>query len=114
MIEVVNIARTPDFGKRPGDCYIGRNFWYKGTHLPASKYANPFKIGQGGHTRESVLRVYTDYLYESGLAQQVQADLAGVNRLGCWCAPQPCHGDILAAICEQGADAYLEGLHAHQ
>ncbi len=104
-VTVVNITRCPDFGTLVGDCYIGRQFLYNGRHFRASKYANPYRIAKGC-TRTHALAQYRDYLYSSGLAYEVQRDFAGVKRIGCWCAPEPCHGDILAHIARHGADAF--------
>lgn len=104
-ITVVNISRCADFGKRPGDYYIGRTFHRLDVSYPTSKYANPFHIGKGC-TREFVIAQYTDRLYAEGLAYEVRDDLADVKRLGCWCKPLPCHGDVLAAIARHGPVAY--------
>ncbi len=104
-IVVVNIANCPDFGTNEGDYYIGRQFLYNGKLFRKSKYANPYKIARG-MTRQHVLEQYVDYLYAEGLAYGVQEDLTKVKRLGCWCKPLPCHGDILASIAAHGPAWY--------
>ena len=103
-ISVVNIGRCPDFGKE-GDFYIGRQFLHKGRLFRTSKYANPYGMARG-LTREHTIEQYTDYLYAEGLAYDVQEDLAGVKRLGCWCKPLPCHGDVLVSIAAHGPEWY--------
>ena len=74
---------------RPGDVYIGR----------PSRWGNPFVVGRDG-TRDQVIeryrrRLWTD-LQQGRITRSDLAALAG-KRLVCWCAPAPCHGDVLAA-----------------
>jgi hypothetical protein len=77
-------------GRPPGSVYIGR----------PSKWGNPFWIGRDG-TREQVIAAYDRYLSESGLIKDVH-ELAGRD-LVCWCAPLPCHGDVLIRVAIQPA-----------
>ena len=69
--------------REPYDVYIGR----------PSKWGNPFTIGKDG-TRDEVIAKYRVHLHESGLIADIE-ELRG-KTLGCWCAPKPCHGDVLA------------------
>lgn len=43
--------------------------------------------------------------YEKWLRAQPElmamAKMLKGKRLGCWCAPKPCHGDVLARIAEE-------------
>lgn len=72
--------------KQKYDVYIGR----------PSKWGNPFEIGRDG-TREEVIEKFHRWLLERpGLVDEIH-ELRG-KRLGCWCAPLPCHGDILAGM----------------
>lgn len=66
------------------DVYIGR----------PSKWGNPFSIGKDG-TRSEVIAKYRDY-FERNSSLVYQLGELKNKRLGCWCAPQACHGDILA------------------
>jgi len=74
--------------KEPYDVYIGRG----------SKWGNPFVIGKDG-TREDVIAKYCDYIAK-------HPDLlAAIHELkdkviGCWCAPQACHGHVLAELAD--------------
>lgn len=72
--------------KRDGaDVYVGR----------PSPFGNPFRIGRDG-TRHEVVGKYLDWLYANPyLLRLARRDLAG-KTLGCWCAPEDCHGDVLA------------------
>lgn len=76
----------------PYDVYIGRGRDPKtGVRGP---WGNPFVIGCDGD-RAEVIERYERYLLESpGLLARLY-ELKG-KTLGCWCAPQPCHGDVLA------------------
>jgi len=69
------------------DIYIGR----------PSKWGNPFNIGEDG-TRDEVIEKYKKWiLARPDWVSQCKLELKG-KVLGCWCAPQNCHGDVLAEI----------------
>lgn len=70
--------------RSPYDVYIGR----------PSKWGNPFVIGTHGN-RSQVLELYRDWAQQNGLDTAAKNELQG-KVLGCWCSPNPCHGDILA------------------
>jgi len=56
---------------------------------------------QSGYTREEVIDLYRNYILEKiankELSRQDFDELKG-KTLGCWCHPDPCHGDVLAEI----------------
>ena len=89
---VVNIKTGAEY-----DVYIGRaNGRYK---LPASDWGNPFRVGRDATERElqecldkyrAHIRFRPDLLIRLG-------ELKG-KRLGCWCAPLLCHGDVLIEL----------------
>lgn len=68
---------------------------------------NPFRIGPDG-TRDQVIAKYRRWLWNEIRADRVDLkELAALHgkRLGCWCAPEPCHGEVLEraapwALCE--------------
>lgn len=70
----------------PNAVYIGR----------PSIWGNPFAIGRDGTRAEVIAK------YETWLAQQprlmVQLDRLRGRHLVCWCAPLPCHGDVLLRL----------------
>lgn len=71
------------------DVYVGR----------PSNFGNPFQIGRHG-SRENVIRKYRAWIERDDMAlyrDYIRQELRG-KRLGCYCAPLPCHGDILAEI----------------
>ncbi len=81
------IPRVVHCRRDPYDLYIGR----------PSKWGNPYRIGPDGD-REQVIRRFEHHLrFERGDLLDDLAELHGTV-LGCWCAPSPCHGDVLAAL----------------
>jgi hypothetical protein len=73
----------------PADAvYIGR----------PSKWGNPFVEGRDG-TRAEVIVKYREWLAcQTGLLDL--EELRGKD-LVCWCAPKPCHGDVLLELANQ-------------
>ena len=74
------------------DVYIGRG----------SKWGNPFKIGEDGD-REEVIKKYEEYIRNKPELLQNLQELRN-KRLGCFCAPRACHGDILVKLVEEMED----------
>jgi hypothetical protein len=113
-MQIVNVrGMTPN---DPSIVYCGRacGGW------DASPLANPFKIGKDG-TREECLWKYAAYLatqlerHARPLRVTPQEALAGFkisairiawkeltrdSVLGCWCAPKPCHCEVIAWLWE--------------
>ena len=88
--QVINVK----LGEGTPFVYVGR-----GGRYPASDFANPYVIGQHGD-RQTVIDRYVTWLYrQPALMQRARHELVG-RVLGCWCAPEPCHGDVLARICD--------------
>ena len=76
------------------DTYIGRaNPAYD---LPASKWANPFRL-EREQDRPLVLARYRIWLLSQPRLLQDIHELRGLV-LACWCAPRLCHGDVLAEL----------------
>jgi hypothetical protein len=95
MPRVLNIKST--HGIIPeGAVYIGRASRWRG--LRRSKWASPypFRSLATREERAEVIRQYERHLRESGLIDQVH-ELRGRD-LVCWCAPKPCHGDVLLRL----------------
>ena len=72
------------------DVYIGR----------PSQWGNPFVIGKDG-TREQVIQTYRNWLMTQPSLLAALPELKG-RTLGCWCAPDACHGDVLAELADAG------------
>ena len=76
--------------KEPCDIYIGR----------PGPWGNPFSIGPDGDRAEvsEIFRYYRADRQEHFAS--LRTELKG-KVLGCWCAPKPCHGDVLAEIADR-------------
>lgn len=81
--------------------YIGRSgvVFINGKKFPEepSIFANPFKISNKD-SRDDVIRKYKKYILDKiNILVEYREEfnkLKGKN-LGCWCAPEKCHGDVL-------------------
>lgn len=64
---------------------------------PQSDFANPF-VKEAKSDRGAMVRHYEEWLDDRPelLRRLESGELAG-RALGCWCAPQTCHADVLAA-----------------
>lgn len=85
--------------KEEYDVYIGRgSVWGNPfSHLPETKAL--YKVG----TREESVSSYKDYLWhqmkEGFITTDMLRSLKG-KKLGCFCKPQSCHGDIIVKAVE--------------
>lgn len=70
------------------DIYIGR----------PSPFGNPFQIGRDG-THAQVIAKYREWIKTQPKLLALIPNLRG-KKLGCFCKPLPCHGDILAQIAD--------------
>lgn len=101
---VVNIRREPY------DVYIGRP-----GHGEAGPFGNPIRAGQRcpqcakiHEDRASVIACYETWLrWRVRVDPEFRAAVRGLAglRLGCFCAPLPCHGDVLAVVADELAAA---------
>ncbi len=91
------------------DVYIGR----------PGPWANPFEIGVHGDRADVIARFSAWFSAQPHLQRMARRELAG-KTLGCWCAPEACHGDVLAAVANDGGPsddpvlvfgANLRGVH---
>lgn len=68
------------------DVYIGR----------PSKWRNPFAISNSCSREEAIVK-YREWIMTQSNLLKVLPELRG-KVLGCWCAPQACHGDVLLEL----------------
>ena len=68
------------------DVYIGRG----------SDWGNPFVIGRDG-TRKEVIKKYEQWIKNQPHLLERLGELEG-KRLGCFCKPYDCHGDVLVKL----------------
>ena len=110
-VKVKNIrpaySTLSDWMADPRNEYIGRGgvVFIDKERFPkkASPWANPFTVKQ--HGRDTCLA-----LYEGLVRERIQREGTGELKklkgkvLGCWCAPEACHGDVLVRILNEIAD----------
>ena len=70
----------------PNAVYIGR----------PSIWGNPFVIGKDGD-RATVITKYENWVLRNNTLMSRIHELKGKD-LVCWCAPLPCHGDVLIRL----------------
>ncbi len=91
ITRVVNIKTDKEFNGQvdtPSYSYIGRG----------SYWGNPYSMHEENHSREEVIRKFKyDFDFEKFPNKEKKEvfKLAG-KRLGCFCKPEACHGDVLA------------------
>ncbi|KKL72439.1 hypothetical protein LCGC14_2084930 [marine sediment metagenome] len=70
----------------PDAVYVGR----------PSKWGNPFLVRHG--SRGKVIALYADWLDGMVFNERLNIDELRGKDLVCWCAPLPCHADILLKL----------------
>lgn len=84
--------------KIPEHVYVGRRVVYvNGTF--DSPFRNPFAVTKT-RSRSQAIAEFEKYLEsDPALVARVKEELSG-KTLGCWCAPEACHGDVLANMAQ--------------
>jgi hypothetical protein len=90
IMKVIGTTRVVHCKKEPFDVYIGT----------PSKWGNPFKIGKDGSWEELIQKYRHWILANPGLMAQAPSELKG-KKLGCWCKPNACHGDVLIELADE-------------
>ncbi|WP_420935492.1 DUF4326 domain-containing protein [Alteromonas sp. A081] len=99
LTRVINIKHETEYQSQkstPNYEYIGRG----------SYWGNPYSMFEEGDDREEVIRKYKyDFDFEKFPYKEKKEvyKLAG-KRLGCFCKPESCHGDVLADFLNQWDD----------
>jgi hypothetical protein len=77
--------------------WAGENPYVRGPY----DWSNPYKLGRGTDRATIIGRYETEHLAKrSDLLERIP-ELRG-KVLGCWCAPEACHGDVLARLAMAG------------
>jgi hypothetical protein len=94
---VLNIRDCPSRQAPDGAVYIGRTVSRMG--LSGSKWGNPFKPTKQGDAEAHAVAValYRRWLCGQPKLLAALPELRGRD-LVCWCAPLPCHGDVLLEL----------------
>lgn len=80
------------------DVYIGRSVPQHG--LTGSKWGNPFVMADDSDAeRDRAIAAYREWIVTQPELIDSLEELRG-RRLGCWCAPKRCHGDVLVELLE--------------
>jgi len=78
------------------DVYIGREV--PEYEIRGSKWGNPFiMLDESDTERERVIDAYRDWIVTQPDLMSCLEELRD-KRLGCWCAPRRCHGDVLVEL----------------
>lgn len=106
----VELVRTPinlhgGCGIVPeGAVYVGDRVYRGPWRLERSRWYNPYKPDLPGKprdgTREEVITKYRAYLLGTPELMAALAELRGKD-LACWCAPKPCHADVLLELADR-------------
>ena len=93
-MKVVNIF------KQPYDIYIGRKNIDLG--LEESIWANPFKKDIN-NDKKAFIEKYRQYIISNDILYNKLEELED-KKIGCYCKPKKCHGDILKQLLEEKKD----------
>lgn len=96
-LRVVNLRGRPGRDVRDGELYIGRRLTMGGWDLQGSVWGNPFKVGRDGNIGQ-VLAKYRRHAQKTLGAQLRELRRDPPRALACFCAPEPCHGDVLREL----------------
>lgn len=91
--------------QNPNHVYIGRRIHYVG--VGDSPWGNPFSVTK--HGRLDCIAMYKKHIRENMMDQV--CTLRG-KTLGCWCKPEPCHGDALVQLINEDILAGYGEKHA--
>lgn len=114
---ILNFRFLGGRGLLANQIYVGRAV----GSLPGSPLANPYRVGRDG-TRAEVVQKYRRWLWSeikayladpaqpspavSELLRLVDLRLAGESfDLVCWCAPEPCHAEVIEAAIAWGIES---------
>ncbi len=93
---VVRIKRVRGEIVQACDIYIGRAVTRGGWNLKASKWHNPYTK----HNSKDPLEAYRTFVLSNTYLMSCLHELKG-KRLGCWCKPAACHGDVLVELVQE-------------
>lgn len=98
---MINLKGRKPQALKDGEIYCGRNMYMGGWKLPASKWANPYKVDRkSGITLDDVIKKFRAYLEGNKALMSSLHELQG-KVLACWCKPAKCHCDVLAQMANE-------------
>jgi hypothetical protein len=93
-----------DWMNDPNNVYIGRRgivFVDNKRFPPAdSLWANPYRLKDYNNDRNMCSLMYESYIRNRIVNENLHSELLMLDgkRLGCWCHPDSCHGDVLIRL----------------
>ena len=74
--------------------YIAREINNETQKYPGSIWGNPYRLCDYEYNREMVVDLFKSYILKN---EELMKQVGGLNgkTLGCWCAPEHCHGVVL-------------------
>ena len=92
MPKRIQRKRTKGWRMPHNTVYVGR----------PTKWGNPYRIGDMGLTRETVIEAYENYLRRVLVAYPDFLDELRGKDLACWCPlDKPCHADVILKILKE-------------
>lgn len=89
------------------DVYVGRNRCPRTNKVGV--WGNPFEIGRDGN-RTEVIKKFKEWIEgQPELMEKARQELRN-KRLGCWCAPAACHGEVLWEIANSPSPALIKSV----
>jgi ParB family chromosome partitioning protein len=103
LLEQLRSGRTVVVSLRGHHANLVRWAEAEGLFIPVDRrteWGNPFEIPHDGD-RETVIRNYAEYYLPHKPSLLARTSELRGKALGCWCAPQPCHADVLKARADE-------------
>ena len=96
MPKVLNIRDLPGHKIPEGAVYVGRAALR--CRLAASRWGNKYRMGPMNVNADTSLRYYRSWVDQKLRLDPHFLDPLIGHDLVCWCAPGPCHADILLEL----------------
>ena len=95
-LNIEGVTNALEWSAQERSLYIGRAMRYVPGATKTSRWANPFSVEQYG--RDKCLKMFEAHVRanKDGLWDALE-EIDG-KELGCWCCPEPCHGNVLIKL----------------
>jgi len=101
------VTRAVNLRREPYDTYIGRAG--KGQ---SGYFGNPYRVQEHGRAALDLFRVYFLRRMDDDSVFRARVLALRGQRLGCFCKPSPCHGDIIAEWIDAQEDPCATAIRA--
>ena len=96
VLNIKSISNIDEWLARTDVVYVGRYHPRLGV---GSKFGNPYKLSNC-KSRSNCLELYENYIRNSPLLNDIH-ELREVKYFLCWCAPLPCHANVLLKLLDE-------------